>query len=324
MRTKPCGSYMERKRRRNSSAVTVSGDATSLSDANKMFSSFRLQLEIEPQEMENESSQIALLTALALARRVFLGGVHVRCRELTPLLVPLPLGTTLGEAVQCLGGQLGVGAQSRPLISVVNRPRQRSSDFHIRTAFGGWRGGILPAQSEIALDTKTTNPLAPMLAAALAVNEAFSFIRTGNSAVGRRPIGMSLWQPCPNTSWFTPTDNEPELCYLPARLWLLGLGHLGQAFLWALGILPYPDLTGATLVLQDFDVITPSTESTSVLTDSNLIGQKKTRAMAAWAERRGFATTIIERQFSADFQRQPDEPSVAFCGVDNAIARQAL
>jgi hypothetical protein len=94
--------------------------------------------------------------------------------------------------------------------------------------------------------------------------------------------------------------------------------------LWGLGILPYPNPAGTSLVLQDFDVITPSTESTSILTDASLVGQKKTRAMAAWAERRGFTTAIIERHFKGDFQRQPDEPSAAFCGVDNALARQAL
>ena len=55
-----------------------------------------------------------------------------------------------------------------------------------------------------------------------------------------------------------------------------------------------------------------------------MVGQKKTRAMASWAEGRGFTTAIIERQFKSDFHRQPHEASVAFCGVDNALARQAL
>ena len=31
----------------------------------------------------------------------------------------------------------------------------------------------------------------------------------------------------------------PSLVYLPSGLWLLGLGHLGQANAWALGCLPY-------------------------------------------------------------------------------------
>ncbi len=78
------------------------------------------------------------------------------------------------------------------------------------------------------------------------------------------------------------------------------------------------------LVLQDIDIITPSTESTSMLSDAALIGQKKTRAMAAWAERRGFVTAIHERLFDGSFRRQPDEPAVALCGLDNSLGRQAL
>ena len=76
--------------------------------------------------------------------------------------------------------------------------------------------------------------------------------------------------------------------------------------------------------MQDVDIITPSTESTSVLSDAALVGQKKTRAMAAWAERRGFATAIHERLFDGSFRRQPDEPPVALCGLDNGLGRQAL
>src|SRR3546814_7067248 len=75
------------------------------------------------------------------------------------------------------------------------------------------------------------------------------------------------------------------------------------------------------LVLQDVDSITVSTESTSILTDATLIGVKKTRAMAEWAERRGFQTSIQERLFDADFRRRPDEPAVALCGLDNEIGR---
>ena len=78
------------------------------------------------------------------------------------------------------------------------------------------------------------------------------------------------------------------------------------------------------LVLQDIDIITPSAESTSVLSDAALIGQMKTRAMAVWGERRGFVTAIHERLFEGSFSRLPEEPAVALCGLDNSLARQAL
>jgi hypothetical protein len=86
----------------------------------------------------------------------------------------------------------------------------------------------------------------------------------------------------------------------------------------------YPDPSGLSLVLQDVDVVTPSSESTPILTEAPLIGQMKTRAMAAWAARRGFAAVIHERLFDASFTRQSSEPAVAMCGLDNAVGRLAL
>jgi hypothetical protein len=70
--------------------------------------------------------------------------------------------------------------------------------------------------------------------------------------------------------------------------------------------------------VEDIDIITPSTESTSILTDATLINIKKTRAMAAWAERRSFTTAIQERLFDASFRRQDDEPASPSAGSTTA------
>jgi hypothetical protein len=163
-----------------------------------------------------------------------------------------------------------------------------------------------------------------MLAAALAINEAYLYVNGGVPAAGRRAVGLSLWRPGVESDWLEADVNEPALTYLPSHLWLIGLGHLGQAYLWGLGLLPFQDPSKVDLVLQDVDIVTPSTESTSVLTDATMIEEKKTRAMAAWAKRRGFVTSIQERMFAADFKRQADEPAVALCGLDNAAGRRAL
>jgi hypothetical protein len=301
-----------------------SGTAASLAEADQMFRGFRLALQMKASEAGDSGCQAALLTAVVLAKRVFLGGVYVECPAMARLAAPLPLGDTLGEAVARLGGKLGDANLRLPLITVGNRPTRRRATFHIRTAFAGWRGGILPADADIPISPVESMPLAPMLAAALAVNEAFTFVRSGSSAPGRRPLGLSLWDPSPTADWTVARPDEPRLSYLPAQLWVLGLGHLGQSFLWGLGLLPYPNPSQASLVLQDFDTITPATESTSILTDAALVGQKKTRAMAVWAERRGFATAIYERPFDGNFTRRQDEPSVLFCGVDNGLARRLL
>ena len=301
-----------------------SGAAASLSEAEAMFHGFCVRFLINETQSRDQHHQAALLTGVALAQRVFLGGVWVSGALTNRLKVPSDLGPTLRDAVSALGGQIGAGPSDAPLISIGGDPQPRSTGFHVRTAFAGWRGGIIPAHMVAQPVDGPPMPLAPMLAAALAVNEAFFSVRTGGSAVGRKVIGMSLWQPTAQSNWLTSTADEPCLSYLPSRLWLIGLGHLGQAYLWGLGLLPYSDPSALSLVLQDVDIITPSSLGTSILSDHSLIGQKKTRAMAAWAERRGFKTAVVERLFDHDFRRQKGEPPVALCGLDNALGRRAL
>ena len=300
-----------------------SGAAASLADAEAIFRGYQLVFAIGASEAGDALHQAALLTGVALARRVFLGGVSVIGVVDTPLRIRSIRAATLGEAVVALGGSLVRAAPDTPMITVGGPPQIRTNGFHLRAVFAGWRGGIVPADSEVVLIGGTTIPLSAMLSAAIAVNEAFRYVAGGGSATGRRAVGLSLWRPS-GGDWLGCAEDGPELRFLPARLWLIGLGHLGQAYLWGLGFLPYPAATALSLVLQDTDLITPSSESTSILTDKSMVGQKKTRAMAAWAEQRGFATAIYERLFDASFRRQNEEPVVALCGIDNAVGRRAL
>lgn len=301
------------------------GTVRSIEEAEALFQRYRLVLEIAPADALVAVHQATLLTAIALARRVFLGGVIVRPVLDAPLLVPQPLPPTLVAAIEALGARTSTERvdAATPHIVIGGGPRQRAMTFELRTIARGWRGGIVPVESPES-SSLSAMPLAGMLAAALAVNEAFIYARAENAAAGHRELGLSLWNPQRSADWTSAGEDEPTLELLPSRLWILGLGHLGQAYLWALGLLPYADAGSLELVLQDTDIITPSTESTSILTDMSLVGLRKTRAMAAWAERRGFNTTIQERRFDAGFRRQHDEPSVLLCGLDNAHGRRAL
>ena len=301
-----------------------SGATASVAEAEALFRGYRLRVEIDPADVSDPVQQAALLTTVTLGRRVFLGGVTVTGPLEAPLMLAIPFGRTLGEAVEALGVTLGDVAGETPTIVIGGGVRERQAGFCVRTAAVGWRGGILPVHSALQPGGEGAMPLSGMLAAGLAVNEAFLFVNGGMPAAGRRALGLSLWRPGREVDWLQPDESEPALTYLPSRLWLIGLGHLGQAYLWGLGLLPYHDPADVMLVLQDIDVITESTESTSILTDAAMIGRKKTRAMATWAERRGFATSLQERMFAADFMRQAEEPAVALCGLDNGAGRQAL
>ena len=301
-----------------------SGTAASIEEARALYQGYRLRVEIDSTAISDPAQQAALLTTVALGRRVFLGGVTVTGALEAPLLLAMPMGRTLEEAVQALGGVSCDGERDIPTILIGLGGGARRSGFCVRTSAAGWRGGILPVHSELRPGGERAMPLSGMLAAGLAVNEAFLYINDHIPAAGHRALGLSLWRPNREVDWLQPDETEPTLTYLPSRLWLIGLGHLGQAYLWGLGLLPYQNPPDVTLALQDIDVISESTESTSILTDSAMIGMKKTRAMATWAESRGFATTLQERKFDADFTRQDEEPSIALCGLDNAPSRRAL
>jgi hypothetical protein len=284
----------------------------------------RLCIAIDVADATQPAHQIALLTAIMLASRVFLGGIVVTGKLDVPLQVSGLREATLQDAVVAAGATLGVDCvDAWPTVFIGGKPRERGNGFRIRTVFGDWRGGVVPAHAEFENGDGPVMPLSPMLAAALAVSEAFFHVQGKMPVAGRRAVGFSLWQPRSKT-WLHADAEAPLLEYLPSKLWLIGLGHLGQAYLWALGLLPYPEPGDAILVLQDIDPITPSTWSTSILSTPGMARTMKTRSMAAWCENRGFKTRIVERRFDASCIRQDDEPMIALCGIDNALGRQAL
>lgn len=301
------------------------GEVESLEAGEQLFKSYQLLIEVGPNVATSPTLQAALLTVVNAGRRCFLGGVFVKGNLNVPLLVPWGHLQTLDAAVYDLGGSTTQEAKATvPYIAIGTTSESLpANEFAVRATFDGWAGGIIPLRDMFQLAEIQEFTPAGVLAGAIAVSEAFQFIRGGNPETGRRKVGLSLWQP-EITDWWLGGQAGPTLELLPAKLWLIGLGHLGQAYLWTLGFLPYSQPEDVSLVLQDFDTLMPANDSTSPLTTSKSVGVKKTRQMAHWAEQRGFRTTIIERPFDNDFRLNSDDPRVALCGVDNRLARASL
>jgi len=191
-----------------------------------------------------------------------------------------------------------------------------------QVTWDGWRGGVTPFREKRRLPERNSDGLAPVLAAAVCASEAFIFCTGNHPFAGRRSAGLSLWEPA--ADWLDDAGIEPPIQILPSRLWLIGLGNLGQAYAWTLASLAYPCGAAPELVLQDFDHLAESNDSTSVLSSMELVGEMKTRAISHWLERQGFRTFIEERRFGGWTNRAPHEPGAALCGVDNMLARSAL
>ncbi len=192
----------------------------------------------------------------------------------------------------------------------------------LRVTFDGWVAMTGPASQVARLQERPYCSLAAVVAAALGVSELFLSFAEISLEARRRTVALSLWRPELDPA--NPDAIGPVVEWLPADLWVLGLGHLGNAYLWALGTLPYETPRQARLFLNDFDSVEDENIETGLLFTGADIRRTKARTCAAWLERRGFQTRLLERRFDKHFRCQRDEPTLALCGFDSNPPRREL
>jgi len=301
-----------------------SGKAATHEAAMDLLEHFGLTIHAGAEVQYSVDHQTALLTLVNVARRTLLAGVEVtNLRDDAPCISTLAPGRPLAAAVRALGGRVIAEARgSWPSAVIGNADIPNIAAPCWRVTWAGWRGGVIPARHRGPLSESGTMALVPVLAAAVCAAEAFAYYAGDHPMAGRREAGLSLWRP--GADWLAADPTEPALAYLPSKLWLIGLGNLGQAFAWLLACLPHANRAQVELLLHDFDRLAPSNDGTSLLSFLRDVGRRKTRVVADWLEERGFETFLNERRFGSWTTRAPNEPNVAFCGVDNALARAAL
>ena len=327
---------------RGAKLLMDTGEAATREEAYRLLRRYQFVCAVGPEVATSPTLQAALLTAVNSGRRCCLGGVRVMgCPEDAPLLTSGIAGrtTTLMEAIRSIAPDAGstgadVAESGTPVVTFGSAERL-VADLQIagaglaaRVTFDGWCAGVAPMDGGFRLGEEREFSLTGVMAGALAVSECFQHLRGNNVMAMRRTVGMSLWRPdvgiTDRDAWHVETGPEVAGIPLPGEAWMLGLGHLGQAYLWALMMLPYADPAQVRLVLQDDDALTESSVSTGLLTDPGTVGQKKTRVMAARAEERGFQTRIVERRFDERLVIGSDDPQLLLCGVDNLRARRVL
>src|SRR5207302_599810 len=206
-----------------------------------------------------------------------------------PLRLPIPVpAKTLVEAVPLLGGALKPADHGARTI-VIGERIDVCDSWSVWPHWDGWIAGVTPGTSRLRLG-RADRALAGIASGALAVGEAF-LAEHGNSRAGRTTQLLSLWAPEMSGSSLDP---GPEDFALPLQLWLIGLGNLGQAYLWSLFSLPYSDPHAMELYLQDYDTIRSENWATSVLVARGGYGVLKTRIAEEWADRRGFRARRID------------------------------
>lgn len=299
-----------------------SGRAATAEDAVDMLSRFGLAISVDPATATTVNGQVGLLTLVNAARRTMLGGIEVEGVGDQAVVTKLATDATLREAIETLGGTCVKRVRTdwpRAIIGDVGAPLGPAPAWRLQWA--GWRGGVIPSTWPAAMTGEAIS-LAPAMAAAACVGEVFAWHAGDHDMAGRRASGLSIW--APGRRWMELDPTEPALRHLPTHLWFIGLGNLGQAFAWALASLPYPEGAEVVLMLQDFDSMAMSNDSTSLLAVPEQPTVMKTRWVGDWLERRGFDVRHEERRFGAWTRRHHLEPGAALCGVDNGVARAAL
>lgn len=257
--------------------------------------------------------QAALLTAAECGVRMFPGGVY--------------LGSDFGDATAVgqfgrwpirrhleLAGCRTTHAPEHAIALHVGAERRRVQHGAVCWA-DGWTGFVgIDAPAD---PPRGGNEIGGVIAGAMGIGEVFRSAVLGDMLACRRTSRLSALSPgCE-------AGDDIDLAYLPAAFRLLGLGNLGQAALWTIGLLPYSNPGLVSLFLQDADKSELGNLAIQILTKPGWIGRKKARSAALWAEERGFGTTIVETRFVEGTKRSVDEPGLALVGVDNLAARRA-
>lgn len=294
-----------------SARILVDEEGITFDEAQSRLRSLTLEV-VVGDDARSSAAHAAILTAISVGRRTFVGGVRITGARDIPLNSALPLqGTTLNEAAAAVGATDFDGSPSYGI--VVGTPNVLEDKRFIGTWWHGWKAGT----SEVGCHESDsgTNPLVGIVAGALAVGKAFEAIR---GRCEEKSAEIDLW---PANSEEVPKFEE---VFLPGALWLIGLGNLGQAFLWALSALPYRDPAEVSVVLQDRDKIKPENWSTSVLVVSEKYGELKTRVAESWALNKGFGVRRVDRFLRADDRLHNDDPRIALSGVDRIDIRRQM
>jgi len=288
---------------------------------------YRITLYCGPDIAQSRTLQLAVLTAANIANRCFPGAIRIALDPRlarTPLLLCPFLEDTFGQALVGLLGPYALIDSSRfehegRALIFGNAP---STQGALRVTFDGWIAKVGPAKTIDALPQREYCSLSGVLAGTLAISELFLSFADLNIEAGRRTVGLSLWRPDLDINDSDALGVQVE--FLPREFWALGLGHLGNAYLWSLATLPYPEFGAGEIFLNDFDRVEPENAETGLIFNVKDAGSYKTRVCSQWLEDRGFQTRLVERRFDSTFRCRDDEPRMAFCGFDSNPARRDL
>lgn len=304
------------KRSRVTKAFADAGRAGSFCEAEARLDAVQLDIVLGDDQISTAAGQAAALTAVATAHKCF-GHVTLVATNDVPLISSLPLGGTLLKAARRLGASIAVRPRLQATHSIQIGTVRRGAGWRICCWWDRWHSGVRAFYDPMG-DSRLS--IAGVFAGALAMRQVFACVLAGRD-VNARDATVSLWTPWEKA---VPSQRGPERFDVPDKLWLLGLGHLGQAYVWNLCFLPPGGERLA--VLQDDQSIGEENEATSllVLPGTGESGDRKTRLAASWLEACGWRTQLIERRHLGDVAITEDDPPYLLAGLDRLRPRLTL
>lgn len=289
--------------------LLVDGQQLSVEDAQQQRARCRVDLICGPEVAHSRTLQAAAATVMRTALRCYPGAVN--------MIAPPEVELALCRAAKD-GGLTAHCNSTLPARYVIALGTTHSRPDALQVSFDGWTAQVAQAHGSRLAETEGC-PLAGILAGALAVSETFLHFAGVAPEATHRCVRISLWQPGAHRP-----EAGPVLEYLPSRVWLVGLGHLGQAYVWAYAWIPRVQTNTAELWLVDDERLVDANLETGVLSERARLGNYKTRIAADWLEARGVRTRILERKVRSGFVLAPDEPRLILGGVDSNPARHVL
>ncbi|MDN5215576.1 ThiF family adenylyltransferase [Fulvivirgaceae bacterium BMA12] len=295
-----------------------------LDESIERMKSVNLHLIAGDQIKHSSSMQAAFLTALNAGKRSFLGGVYCSLPEDVPNLLQINAGS-FNELATLYGGLPG------DLLDYIGNfeilfglPAVRKNSLEV--VMNGWQAGVnFYGSKRIKLSPKSNNvTLGGVAAAALGLFHAFDATFQLMDIPHNTSTGFSLWD-LNSEVWHKEKSEGPSKLNLPRQFWSVGLGHLGQAYLWTLALLPF-DGRSCLVSLQDFDIVEEENIGAQVLSTEDHIGLPKARVCSTFLSNLGFKTQIIEKPFLLEDQKAEwsSDYKILLNGVDNISTRTSV
>lgn len=284
------------------------GKAGSYEEAKALFATFRLRISVGPGFAEFPAAEAALLTLLNAAPRTFLGGVEVDGPLNEQCTQAWFAGLRLAEVADQFGVATTVDSSYSQLPTVVvGAGRPGAGEFSLGLGLSAMGFELSPdAMGACGAGTPVEVGVA---AAGAALNEVFQHVYRRAPLAGQREVRLRF-----------PILGDPR----PARsVWTVGLGHLGQAFLWTAALSGHTRLWDS-IRLTDYDTVSRSSLSTCLLVHAKDVGRKKVDVVAERLETLGMRVTRDPDRLNLDEGPRRSDEELVVIAVDNVALRRSL